>query len=173
MILNERTDRSESVIAAARNMMTAARTAPKTKGTDYVEIAMVTDEDLERLSEKMKQIGEERGRMGMVRDADCILRGECVVLIGSKIRPQGLNCAHCGFPCCADKPDGVPCAFNAIDVGIALGSACATAADRRVDTRVMYSVGVAAQALGYLTDCKLVQGIALSASSKSPFFDRG
>ena len=35
----------------------------------------------------------------------------------------------------------VPCAFNSIDVGIAVGSACATAADLRLDTRVMYSAG--------------------------------
>jgi uncharacterized ferredoxin-like protein len=37
----------------------------------------------------------------------------------------------------------------------------------------MYSIGVAAQELGFLPECTLVQGIAVSASSKSPFFDRG
>ena len=31
-------------------MMTAARTAPKGKGIDIIEVAMVTDEDIKRLS---------------------------------------------------------------------------------------------------------------------------
>ena len=37
----------------ARQMMTAARTAPKGKGVDVIEIALVAGEDLKRLSEKM------------------------------------------------------------------------------------------------------------------------
>lgn len=51
-------------------------------------------------------------------------------------------------------------------------SACATAADQRVDTRVMFSVGLAAQRLQLLGDCKCVMAIPVSASSKNPFFDR-
>ena len=63
--------------------------------------------------------------------------------------------------------------MNSIDVGIALGSACATAADLRLDTRIMYSIGVAAEELGFLgSDVHITVGIAISASSKSPFFDR-
>lgn len=33
-------------------MMTAARTAPKGKGVDVIETALVTGEDLKKLSEK-------------------------------------------------------------------------------------------------------------------------
>ena len=66
----------------------------------------------------------------------------------------------------------VPCAINSVDLGIAIGSACATAADLRVDTRVMFSAGLAAQRLGLLEDCKCVMAIPVSASSKNPFFDR-
>ena len=85
----------------------------------------------------------------------------------------------------------MPCSLNSIDVGIAVGSACATAADLRLDTRVMYSIGVAVEQLGWIgnssysptvlggvpeggggSDVKLVMGIAVSASSKNPFFDR-
>lgn len=84
----------------------------------------------------------------------------------------GLNCGHCGFPTCVAKPEGVPCAINSIDLGIAIGSACATAADNRVDSRVMFSAGLAAQRLNWLIDCKSVMAIPISASSKSPFFDR-
>lgn len=173
MIENERTSRRSRVIAAARQMMTAARTAPKAKGNDLVEIAMVTGCDLNTLSEVMTAAGASEQRPGLIRDAANIMRGDAVVLIGVRRQPMGLNCGHCGFSTCGSKPHDVPCAFNAIDVGIAVGSACATAADLRVDTRVMYSAGIIAQRLGWLPECTLVQGIAVSALSKSPFFDRG
>ena len=62
--------------------------------------------------------------------------------------------------------------MNTIDVGIAIGSACAMAADMRVDTRVMFSAGLAAQRLDWLKGCKNVFAIPVSASSKNPFFDR-
>lgn len=42
MILNERESRHEHVLHVARQMMTAARTAPKGKGVDIIEIAMRT-----------------------------------------------------------------------------------------------------------------------------------
>ena len=83
-----------------------------------------------------------------------------------------LNCAYCGSATCGERPAGVPCAMNTIDIGIAVGSAVATAADLRLDTRVMYSVGYAAGKLGWMPDCKSIIGIPVSASSKNPFFDR-
>ena len=52
MIQNEREIRHELVLQAARRMMTAARTAPKGKGIDIIEIAMVTDGDILRLSNR-------------------------------------------------------------------------------------------------------------------------
>lgn len=57
MIQNEREIRHELVLQAARRMMTAARTAPKGKGIDIIEIAMVTDGDILRLSDEMIRIG--------------------------------------------------------------------------------------------------------------------
>ena len=48
MIQNEREIRHEYVLQAVRQMMTAARTAPKGKGIDIIEVAMVTDEDIKR-----------------------------------------------------------------------------------------------------------------------------
>ena len=76
------------------------------------------------------------------------------------------------YATCAGRAEGVPCALNSIDVGIAIGSACATAADLRVDTRVMFSAGLAAQRLDWLKGCRQVMAIPVSASSKNPFFDR-
>ena len=172
MIQNEREVRHEQVLQVARQMMTAARTAPKGKGADIIEVAMVTDEDIKTLSNKMIAMVEEHGMKFFLRDADNLLSAECVVLIGTREQTPGLNCGHCGFPSCAEKRAGVPCALNSIDVGIAIGSACATAADHRVDTRVMFSAGLAAQRLNWLEGCTQVLAIPVSASSKNPFFDR-
>ena len=172
MIINERESRHEQVLNVARQMMTAARTAPKGKGVDIIEVALVTDEDIKKLSEQLISLSEEKGMKFFLRDADNILSAECVLLIGTRELAQGLNCGHCGFPTCAERSTGVPCVINSVDVGIAIGSACATAADHRVDTRVMFSAGLAAQRLDLLKGCKQVFAIPVSASSKNPFFDR-
>jgi len=172
MIQNERDCRHEHVLGVARQMMTAARTAPKGKGVDVIEAALVTGEELKKLSEKMNAMAEELGMKFFLRDAANVLQAECVVIIGTREQAQGLNCGHCGFPTCAGRTEGVPCALNTVDVGIAVGSACATAADMRVDTRVMFSAGLAAQRMNWLKDCKTVFAIPVSASSKNPFFDR-
>ncbi|MBQ9073440.1 MAG: ferredoxin [Muribaculaceae bacterium] len=172
MIINERQSRHEHVLAAACQIMTAARTAPKGKGIDIIEIALIEGDDLKRLSDKMIAMVDVHGMKFFLRDADNILQSECVVVIGTHSHPQGLNCGHCGFDTCVSKPAEIPCAINSADVGIAIGSACATAADLRLDSRVMFSAGLAAQQLEILPGCKQVYAIALSASSKSPFFDR-
>lgn len=172
MILNERNSRHEHILNIARQMMTAARTAPKGKGIDIIEAAIITKEEIQKLSDTMIIMAEENGMKFFLRDADNILSAECVLLIGTHELAQGLNCGHCGFSTCASRTINVPCALNSIDLGIAIGSACAMAADMRVDTRVMFSAGLAAQRLDFLEGCKMVMAIPVSASSKNPFFDR-
>lgn len=172
MIQNEREIRHEHVLQAVRQMMTAARTAPKGKGIDIIEVAMVTDGEIRLLSDKLIDMAAETGLKFFLRDADNLLQAEAVLIIGTDQQVQGLNCAHCGFDTCVEKPAAVPCTINSVDLGIAIGSACATAADLRLDTRVMFSAGLAAQRLGWLGDCKSVMAIPVSASSKNPFFDR-
>ncbi len=172
MIENERNTRHEHLLNIGRQMMTAARTAPKGKGLDIIEIGMVTGENIREISGELFRLAGEMGHKFMLRDAENILNAEMVVLIGTRQHTQGLNCFHCGFATCAEKPAPVPCAINTVDVGIAVGSACAAAADLRVDTRVMFSAGLAAQRLGYLGVAGCVMAIPVSASSKNPFFDR-
>ena len=172
MILNERECNHELVLDVARQMMIAARTAPKAKGVDVIEVALVTERNIRILSDTMKQMYEENGFKFFLRDAENILEAACVVLIGTREQCQGLNCGYCGFPTCVEREEGVPCALNTIDVGIAIGSACGVAADHRVDTRVMFSAGQAAQQLDWLDGCTRVFAIPVSASSKNPFFDR-
>ena len=144
MIQNERDIRHEHVLDVARQMMTAARTAPKGKGVDIIEVALVTGDDVKVLSDKMVAMVEEHGMKFFLRDADNILSAEGIVLIGTHEQAQGLNCGHCGYATCAG----------------------------RADTRVMFSAGLAAQRLDWLKGCKQVYAIPVSASSKNPFFDR-
>ena len=172
MVINERDCRHEQVLVAARQMMTAARTAPKGKGVDIIEIALIEGDNLNSLANKMEAMVEEHGMKFLLRDADNMRNAECAILIGTHALNQGLNGAHCGFNTCSSKPADVPCAINTIDVGIAIGSACAMAADLRLDTRVLFSAGLAAQRLNILNGCSQVFTIAISASSKNPFFDR-
>ena len=63
--------------------MAAARTAPKAKGRDLVEVAMITDEDIERLSQTMIQMSEESGLKFLLRDAANILQAEAIIIIGT------------------------------------------------------------------------------------------
>ncbi|MDD3077846.1 MAG: DUF2148 domain-containing protein [Paludibacter sp.] len=174
MLINERDTRRERLIQVANEMMTAARTAPKGKGIDVIEAVMVTDETIKHLSDAMLTYSAKSGLKFFLRDAENILHAEAIILIGTRQQVHSLNCGYCGFETCAEKnehPD-VPCAINTVDVGIAVGSAVAVAADRRVDSRVMFSVGKAAGELGLLPGCSSIYGIPISCSSKNPFFDR-
>ena len=116
MILNERESRHEHVLHVARQMMAAARTAPKGKGVDIIEIAMVTDGDINILSEMMVKMVAEHGMKFFLRDAENILNAECVLLIGTHEQAQGLNCGHCGYATCVSRKEGVPCAINRISL---------------------------------------------------------
>ena len=174
MLINERDTRRERLLQVANEMMTAARTAPKGKGIDIIEVAMATDETIDELHDAMLRYSEKTGFKFFLRDADNILNAEAIVLIGTKFQTHGLNCGYCGFDTCAEKlkHERIPCALNATDVGIALGSACSVATDHRVDSRIMFSVGKAAQELGFMPGCSSIYGIPISSSSKNPFFDR-
>ena len=62
MIINERTSRYENVIAAARQLLIAARTAPKARGVDIIEAALIEGDELRQLADRMVEIGNERNR---------------------------------------------------------------------------------------------------------------
>lgn len=174
MLINERDTRRERIIKAAEAMMTAARTAPKGKGFDIIEIKLVTDENIQVLSEAMIKYSEKSGLNFVFRDAKNILESHAIILIGTRQKIHNLNCGYCGFQTCADKMEHpmIPCSLNSVDVGIAVGSACAVAADWRIDTRVLFSAGRVALEIGWMENCSNVYAIPLSCSSKNPFFDR-
>ena len=172
MITFEEQIRNENIKDIANKLMAAARTAPKARGTDNLVLAVATDDTIVKIAEKMKQLAVERELEFLNRDAENILNCGAVILFGMKISPLGLNCAACGFKACGDKPKNVPCFFNANDLGIAIGSATSLAADFRVDSRVMFSVGQAVLSLNLLPECSMVLALPLSVSGKSIFFDR-
>jgi len=158
----------------AEFMCTAARTAPKAKGQDNLEIILLDKKDIKEVRVEMTKIGKAKNAGGMKRDALNIKNADHVVLIGTKKNPIGLNCGFCGYATCREleKKNGV-CAYNSLDLGIALGSAAAIASNFHVDNRLMYSIGKAAINCGILSK-KVVMaiGIPLSATGKNPFFDR-
>lgn len=174
MILDEKDTRHETVMETARAMMAAARTAPKGRGVDRLEIRVAHGEELARLAAEMRVVGERAEMAFFLRDADNMEQAEAVILIGTTFGAFGLNCGYCGFETCAEKErhPAIPCAINTGDLGIAIGSAVSLAADRRIDSRVMYSAGKAALSLGLLPGCGAAFGILLSCTSKNPFFDR-
>lgn len=166
---------NETLRQIAALMMNAARTAPKARGIDHLEIAMITGDDIVRMADKLKEMSVEAGRGFFGRDAENLLHAGAVVLIGTRYEVMGLNCGWCGFPTCADRTEQAPlapCAFNTNDLGIAVGSAVSVAADHRADCRVLYSAGVAAMAMNLLPGCRAVLAIPVSATGKNPFFDR-
>jgi len=176
-ILNEIDERKNTVIEVAKKMMVAARTAPKGKGADNLEMAILTDDNIRLVAMEMRKIGEQREYDIFIRDADNILASaDAVFLIGTRIKTLGLKvCSLCGFADCATKEKYplVPCVYNTGDLGIAVGSAVAVAADNRIDNRIMHTIGVAALNLEIFTSSvKVIWGVPLSASSKNPFFDR-
>ena len=176
-IIDENSLRREALLDVAKKMLIAARTAPKGKGVDNLEMAILTDNDLNLLAKTLKEMGERENNDIFLRDAyNTINSAEVVVLIGTRIRALGLKfCGLCGFENCEEKNKhpNIPCTFNTVDLGIALGSAVGIAMDHRVDNRIMYTIGMAALHSGILSsDVKIIFGIPLSAGSKNPFFDR-
>jgi uncharacterized ferredoxin-like protein len=167
--------RSEAVLDVARKMCLAARTAPKGKGIDLLEAAVVSKEGIRKLSDQMKAIGDREDNNTFRRDSASILKAEAAVILGTKIKSIGLRyCGLCGKKDCAEaEKAGTICIYNPGDLGIALGSAVSIAADHRIDNRIMYTIGIAALELKLLDEeVKIAFGIPLSVSSKNPFFDR-
>lgn len=136
----------------------------------------MTGEEKDNLQARMRFIGERDNIAFFLRDADNLDQAPVVVLVGTRKSPLGVPvCGYCGFKDCGSmtKAGGV-CSFNIGDLGIAVGSAAAMAADFRIDNRIMYTAGKAAVELGMLGEgVEIAYGIPLAAKGKNPFFDRG
>ncbi len=186
-IIKEEKAELEGVMAVAKAMAVAARTAPKARGVDAVETLIVFGEDLEALARAMEEHGVKKGRIETFgRDANNVRKSQAVLLLGLRdVRPKKmekpLDCGGCGFGDCAaflraeqrEGKDflGPVCMFQSMDLGIALSSAAAVAARFHVDNRMMYTIGGPTRKLGWM-ESKVIIGIPLSCSGKNIFFDR-
>jgi len=165
-------------------MAVSARTAPKGRGQDSIKTLILSgDDELERLAKAMEDRPEDDPNSWFFkRNAEDVRKSTAVLLIGVTGEPkrveQPLNCGACGHNCQAmlkaKKIDtgnarGPMCLFQAIDLGIALGSAVKMASDFGIDNRIMYSVGATARRIK-LMDADFVIGIPLSATGKNPYF---
>lgn len=165
-----------AAMTAAESICTAARTAPKAKGDDYIKTLVLTGADKDAIADEMERIGEEYGASFFLRDAGNVRAAQVLVLIGAEAAYRGLNdaCGFCNFKNCAECCEaGATCAYDGVDIGIALGSAAAMAADCRVDSRILFSAGRAAISKGLMGEgVRQIYGLPISISGKSPFFDR-
>jgi uncharacterized ferredoxin-like protein len=188
-ILDSRQVEQQAARWAAYLMAASARTAPKASGVDNISTMVLENEDeLESLAQAMETKCEKKKVRidSFLRDANHVRQCAAVLLIGvagtmPKTPQRPLNCGGCGFANCRDyirsqkrKGEdfvGPICLFQALDLGIALGSAVKMASDLNIDNRMMYTIGAAAKEMGLL-DADVIIGIPLSVSGKNIFFDR-
>ena len=176
MIYNSEDMEMRAALEAAARVCAAARTAPKACGIDHMHTMVLTGADKDAVADEMERIANEKGAGFLIRDAGNVRAALALVLIGIERGPRGLGqiCGYCGYGDCAGctAENGI-CVYDPMDVGIALGSAAATAADCRMDSRILFSVGRAAMEMGLMGEnVYLVYGLPLACTGKSPFFDR-
>ena len=178
----------EAMRMAAFMMASSARTAPKARGLEAVKTMVIDGDDIELLAGAMEAKAKEQLphlAPAFIRDASNIRKSGCVLLLGVTGKPkkieQPLDCGACGYETCkqllsvGNRPGrdfyGPNCIIQALDLGIALGSAVKLASELNVDNRIMWTAGAAARKLGLL-DTNIVIAIPLSATGKSIYFDR-
>lgn len=180
MIINPEYDCIETL---AKEILVAARTAPKGRGQDNIITALLEKREQDILAKAMEDIADARGESHSFfkRDAKNIRYAGAVILLGLiEASASGLNCGACGFENCdamlqTEKIKvnytGPQCSIKFIDLGIALGAAVSKAKDFCVDNRIFYSAGAAAIETEIIK-ADVALAIPLSITGKNIFFDR-
>lgn len=179
---------NKAIIEVANLMAVSARTAPKGRGVDNISIAIVTGKEKDELADVMeRRMKQKRNPLSAFKkDAEAVRKSPVVILIGvrgtmPKKVENPLNCGACGYETCAEFTKvkkkkgedfrGPICIFEAMDLGIALGSAVTKASAMNIDNRLMYTLGAAAKDKKLL-DVDVLIGIPLSVTGKNIYFDR-
>jgi uncharacterized ferredoxin-like protein len=183
-IVNSYEAEMDAMLAAAKLMAASARTAPKGHGLDRLVTAIVTGKEKEKITKAMENKSEQKKNplaRAFKLNADKLRKSPIVLLIGVKgTQPKSmLNCGACGYDTCAafikaEKKKGEDftgpiCVFEAIDLGIALGSAVKLASYLNIDNKMMYTIGAASKMLEIL-DADIIIGIPLSGTGKNIYF---
>lgn len=167
-------------LIVARLMELSARTAPKAKGEDFIELKIFRGDELDRIGKEMLKIGEEKDSSGYRRDGQNVLNSDVLLMVGLKKHPGlGTDCRACGYDSCREfnsassngEFKGPNCIHRVADLGIALGSAAKTASIHNIDNRIMVRAGDAARRLSMI-ESNVGYGIPLSVTGKNIFFDR-
>ncbi|MBI5118212.1 hypothetical protein HZA56_17180 [Candidatus Poribacteria bacterium] len=191
---------NEGLLTVAQRCAMAALKAPQMTGTTELKIEILTNEDIDAIVEVLGILGEDNtvcyGDNKTLKS--CTDKGTppTILLIGGTgLGNSGLDwdCGACGFATCKehdaylaverDKPPdftrpsafGAPgpvCVWKAMDTGVAMDWACATAYQHNVENRAMASVGAISQALGYLAGCEVVIGVALGPCEPEVYYNR-
>jgi len=179
---------SEAIRVVAVMMASSTITAPKARGIDLIETMIVDGDDLQILADAIEDKAKEQPAYlskAYSMDAQNVRNSSSVLLIGVIGDPpkseEPMNCGACGYKTCEQllavrgrkgkEPGGPICTFQAINLGIALGSAAKLASDLNVDNRIMYTIGDGAKKLRLL-DSDIILGIPLSVTGKNIYFDR-
>jgi uncharacterized ferredoxin-like protein len=92
------TPEQNAVMAVADLMALAARTAPKGRGIDTIEIRVLAKKDMKNLAARLKKLGEERKIGFFLRDAKNLAASDGCVLVGCRGgEAGGINCGGCGY----------------------------------------------------------------------------
>ena len=152
MIISSKDAEKEVVSYVAKLMCAAARTAPKARGVDNIKTAILTGEEIKRLTDHMVK----QSKYGLTISIKSVQYSEAIVLIGVTFEQPS---------------DQRGRETKLIDLGIALGSAAKIASDLNIDNRVMAGPGRTAAKLGMMKADE-VRAICLSIKGKNIFFDR-
>lgn len=194
-------NRRDCAVEAAKLMVNAAMTAPNAGGVSQVEATLLYGmEEQEQLARKMEELAwQVEGKLisrffkyeaVMVRESDAVL------ILGdfrAKDSPMDAECGFCsGQGNCSflyeRRPhihglidptkrdfttlvDGPLCGVRVHDFGYAVGSALYMANKLMIDARAFWTVGVAAQRLGYNPDSSMQVGVLIAALAKNPYVD--
>lgn len=159
---------------ASLSMLGRAKTAPKARGVDNLIYRLAAKDDIQTLSKEIEALGIEKDVPFFIRDSRNILKVDYILLIGAKDLSRGVpQCGFCGYENCGHKLKNIGrCAYDLIDLGLAVGSALSLGQQLGVDSRIMYTIGKAAIRLGLLPEAAVALGIPLSMTEKNVFFDR-
>ena len=168
----------------------AAAKAPTLTQRLGLRTEIITNEDIDPVLDVLETLGEtstfqRHDAVALRRLAD-EGRMPPILLIGADLTQPALwDCGACGFPTCGEylkylsrnKGVGIgaygpTCVWKAVDFGIACDWSCACAAQHRVESRIMFSVGAVSLLTGRMEGCSFILGLPIGPLGQNLWFDR-